>query len=179
MIYVLAFFLPPLALLLNGQIFASIFNAMFFVLFLVLGILFLSPWLWLIAPLHAIVAIAAAQRGSQASRTRRRHRAARPASGLPAVSKPSFRDVRRSREAKADGPGIHPQAQSPDFWIPGSLALAARRREPRNDRYLGNAPVRVSTMQQAEAQPENCRHFTSHQLCARCGRPAAAGIGRW
>jgi hypothetical protein len=31
---------------------------MLFVLFLVLGILFFSPWLWLIAPLHAIVAIA-------------------------------------------------------------------------------------------------------------------------
>jgi uncharacterized membrane protein len=58
MIYVFAFFLPPLALLFNGQIFAAIFNSMLFVLFLVLGILFLSPWLWLIAPLHAIVAIA-------------------------------------------------------------------------------------------------------------------------
>ena len=58
MIYVLAFFLPPLALLLNGQIFATILNAMLFVLFLVLGLMFLSPWLWLIAPLHAIVAIA-------------------------------------------------------------------------------------------------------------------------
>jgi uncharacterized membrane protein len=58
MIYVFAFFVPPLALLFNGQIFASIFNAMMFALFLVLGFLFLSPWLWLIAPLHAIVAIA-------------------------------------------------------------------------------------------------------------------------
>ena len=58
MIYVFAFFLPPMALLFNGQIFASIFNSMLFVMFLVLGILFLSPWLWLIAPLHAIVAIA-------------------------------------------------------------------------------------------------------------------------
>ena len=45
MIYVLAFFLPPLALLFNGQIFAAIFNAILFVLFLVLGLLFLSPWL--------------------------------------------------------------------------------------------------------------------------------------
>ena len=58
MIYVFAFFVPPLALLFNGQIFAAIFNAMLFTLFLVLGLLFLSPWLWLIAPLHAIVAIA-------------------------------------------------------------------------------------------------------------------------
>ena len=58
MIYVFAFFLPPMALLFNGQIFAAIFNAMMFVVFLVFGLLFLSPWLWLIAPLHAIVAIA-------------------------------------------------------------------------------------------------------------------------
>ncbi len=57
MIYVLAFFLPPLALLLNGQIFAAIFNAILFVLFLVLGLLFLSPWLWAIAPAHAIISI--------------------------------------------------------------------------------------------------------------------------
>ncbi len=57
MIYVLAFFLPPLALLLNGQIFAAVFNAVVFVLFLVLGLLFLSPWLWAIAPAHAIIAI--------------------------------------------------------------------------------------------------------------------------
>lgn len=57
MIYFLAVFLPPLALLLNGQIFSAIFNALFFVLFLVLGLLFLSPWLWLIAPAHAVIAI--------------------------------------------------------------------------------------------------------------------------
>lgn len=56
MIYVLAFFLPPLALLFNGQIFAAIFNAILFVLFLVLG-LFLGPWLWAIAPAHAIIVI--------------------------------------------------------------------------------------------------------------------------
>ena len=57
MIYVLAFFLPPLALLLFGQIFAAIFNAIFFVLFLVLGLLFLSPWLWALAPAHAMISI--------------------------------------------------------------------------------------------------------------------------
>jgi uncharacterized membrane protein len=60
MIYVLAFFLPPLALLLNGQMFAAIFNAVMFVTFLVLGFLtvwFIGPWLWLIAPAHAMVAI--------------------------------------------------------------------------------------------------------------------------
>ncbi len=57
MIYLLAIILPPLALLLHGQIFAAIFNAVLFVLFLVLGLLFLSPWLWLIAPAHAVLAI--------------------------------------------------------------------------------------------------------------------------
>ena len=57
MIYVLAFFLPPLALLLNGQIFAAIFNAVLFVVFLVIGHLPLTPVLWLIAPAHAMIAI--------------------------------------------------------------------------------------------------------------------------
>ena len=79
MIYVLAFFLPPLALLLNGQIFAAIFNAILFVLFLVLGILFLSPWLWLIAPSARHRRDRDAARGSQASRTGRGDREARPA----------------------------------------------------------------------------------------------------
>jgi hypothetical protein len=67
MIYILAFFLPPLALLLNGQIFAAVFNAVLFVLFLIFGIVFLSPWLWLVAPLHAMVAI-------QLRREDRKHR---------------------------------------------------------------------------------------------------------
>lgn len=57
MIYILAVFLPPLALLLNGQIFSAILNAFFFVVFLVLGLLFFSPWLWLIAPAYAVIAI--------------------------------------------------------------------------------------------------------------------------
>ncbi len=55
MIYVLAFFLPPLALLLNGQIFATIFNAMLFVVSWCWQSL--SPSLWLIAPVHAMIAI--------------------------------------------------------------------------------------------------------------------------
>lgn len=64
MIYVLAFFLPPLALLLNGQVFAAIFNAVLFVVFLVLGFLtvwFMGPWLWLVAPAHAMIAISMAR----------------------------------------------------------------------------------------------------------------------
>ena len=56
MIYVIAFFLPPLALLFNGQPFAAIFTAgllptcLFFRL--------LSPAVWLIPSAIAIVAIA-------------------------------------------------------------------------------------------------------------------------
>jgi hypothetical protein len=38
-----------------------------FVLFLIFGIVFLSPWLWLVAPLHAMVAI-------QLRREDRKHR---------------------------------------------------------------------------------------------------------
>lgn len=60
MIYVLAFFLPPVALLLNGQIFAAVFNAVLFVVFLIvglLGLIFFAPWVWLIAPVHAMIAI--------------------------------------------------------------------------------------------------------------------------
>jgi len=57
LLYILAIILPPLALLLNGQIFAAVFNAILFVLFLVIGLLFLAPVLWLIAPAHAILAI--------------------------------------------------------------------------------------------------------------------------
>jgi len=57
MIYVLAFFVPPLALLLNGQIFAAIFNAVLMVVFLVIGLVTLTPFLWLIAPAHAMIAI--------------------------------------------------------------------------------------------------------------------------
>ncbi|MFN3349926.1 hypothetical protein [Pseudorhodoplanes sp.] len=57
MIYVLAFFVPPLALLLNGQIFAAIFNAVLMIVFLVIGLVTLTPFLWLIAPAHAMIAI--------------------------------------------------------------------------------------------------------------------------
>jgi hypothetical protein len=58
MIYVLAFFLPPLALLVNGQPFAAILNLVVWVLCLVFSILLLSPHLMLISSLHAIIAIA-------------------------------------------------------------------------------------------------------------------------
>ncbi|MGD9925752.1 MAG: hypothetical protein AB7V13_30510 [Pseudorhodoplanes sp.] len=57
MIYVLAFFLPPLALLLNGQVLAAVFNALLCVVFLVIGVLTLTPFFWLLAPAHAMIAI--------------------------------------------------------------------------------------------------------------------------
>ena len=65
MIYILAVFLPPLALLLNGQLFSALFNLVMIVPCLVLGMAF--PVLWLIPSAHAVIAIAMA-------RENRRHR---------------------------------------------------------------------------------------------------------
>jgi hypothetical protein len=60
MIYILAVFLPPLALLLNGQIFSAILNVVLivvcFVVFL-LPALFFFPLLFLIPSAHAVIAI--------------------------------------------------------------------------------------------------------------------------
>ena len=67
MIYILAFFLPPLALLLEGRIGALIVNLILLVIFLVLGLLTFTFVLWLVPSLHAIIVI------SQA-RKRREHR---------------------------------------------------------------------------------------------------------
>ena len=55
MIYILAFFVPPLALLLNGQIFAAIFNFVLLVPCLILGLVF--HILLAIPSAHAIIAI--------------------------------------------------------------------------------------------------------------------------
>lgn len=55
MIYILAVFLPPLALLLNGQIFAAVLNFLLIVPCLFLG--FLIPALWLVPSAHAVIAI--------------------------------------------------------------------------------------------------------------------------
>ena len=46
MIYILAFLLPPLGLLLNGQPFSAIFNLVLIVPCLIFGLLF--PVLWLV-----------------------------------------------------------------------------------------------------------------------------------
>ncbi len=55
MIYILAFFLPPLGLLLNGQPFSAIFNLVLIVPCLIFGLVF--PVLWLVPSLHAIIAV--------------------------------------------------------------------------------------------------------------------------
>jgi hypothetical protein len=65
MIYILAFFVPPLALLLNGQLFAAILNFVLIVPCVFLGLL--VPVLWLVPSAHAIIAIYHA-------RENRRHR---------------------------------------------------------------------------------------------------------
>jgi hypothetical protein len=55
MIYILALFLPPLALLLNGQPFSAVLNFVVLVLCLIFGLLF--PVLFFIPSIHAIIAI--------------------------------------------------------------------------------------------------------------------------
>jgi hypothetical protein len=56
MIYLLAAFLPPLGLLLNGQPFAAIFNLILIVPCLIFGLVF--HVLLLVPSLHAIIAVA-------------------------------------------------------------------------------------------------------------------------
>ena len=55
MIYVVAFLLPPLGLLLNGQPFLAIFNLVLIVPCLIFGLIF--PVLWLVPSLHAVIAV--------------------------------------------------------------------------------------------------------------------------
>ena len=80
MIYILAVFIPPLGLLLNGQIFSAVINFVLIVPCFLFGFAF--PVLWLVPSgacgdrdLHVA-------RGPQAPRDRRRHRASRPAARL-------------------------------------------------------------------------------------------------
>ena len=65
MIYILAIFMPPLALLLNGQIFSAVLNFAIIVPCALLGFAF--PVLWLVPSAHAVIAISMA-------RENRRHR---------------------------------------------------------------------------------------------------------
>jgi len=55
MIYLLAILLPPIALLLNGQIFSAILNVALFVPCLIFGLIF-HPLL-LVPSAHAVIAI--------------------------------------------------------------------------------------------------------------------------
>ena len=55
MIYLLAVFLPPLGLLLNGQPFAAILNLVLIVPCILFGLIF--PILFLIPSLHAVIAV--------------------------------------------------------------------------------------------------------------------------
>jgi ABC-type phosphate transport system permease subunit len=55
MIYLLAFFLPPLGLLLNGQIFSAVLNLILIVPCVIFGLFF--PVLFLVPSLHAVVAV--------------------------------------------------------------------------------------------------------------------------
>jgi hypothetical protein len=72
MIYLVAIFLPPLALLLYGKIFQAIFNFIICVLAIVLGILFIvlpgAPFviLWGIAVVHAVLAVNSAKQDARA-----------------------------------------------------------------------------------------------------------------
>ncbi|MEM6616190.1 MAG: hypothetical protein AAF619_06665 [Pseudomonadota bacterium] len=64
MIYVLAFLIPPLALLIEGKPFSAIFNVIMIVLVLVLSLvtLFTFAWLLLVPSGHAIIVIAQSRR---------------------------------------------------------------------------------------------------------------------
>ena len=72
MIYLVAIFLPPLALLIYGKIFQAIFNFIICVLAIVLGVIFIvlpgAPFviLWGIAVLHAILAVNSAKQDARA-----------------------------------------------------------------------------------------------------------------
>ena len=65
MIYLLAIFLPPLGLLLNGQPFAAVLNVALIIPCVVLGFIF--HVLWLVPSLHAVIAV-------YMKREQRRHR---------------------------------------------------------------------------------------------------------
>src|ERR1043166_4426933 len=56
MIYILAFFLPPLGLLFNGQPFSAVFSLLLIVFCLIFGWIF--PVLFLVPSIHGVVAVA-------------------------------------------------------------------------------------------------------------------------
>lgn len=56
MIYILAFFLPPLGLLLNGQPFSAVFSVVLIVFCFIFGWFF--PVLFLVPSIHGVLAVA-------------------------------------------------------------------------------------------------------------------------
>jgi hypothetical protein len=56
MIYILAFFLPPLGLLFNGQPFSAVFSLLLIVFCLIFGWIF--PVLFVVPSIHGVVAVA-------------------------------------------------------------------------------------------------------------------------
>ena len=56
MIYILAVFIPPLGLLLNGQPISAILNLILIVPCVIVGLVF--PVLFLVPSLHAVIAVA-------------------------------------------------------------------------------------------------------------------------
>jgi hypothetical protein len=57
MIYILAVFLPPLGLLLNGQPFSAILSVILIAFSLIFGILFFAPVLFLLPSIHGVLAV--------------------------------------------------------------------------------------------------------------------------
>jgi len=55
MIYILAIFLPPVALLLNGQVFSAILNLVILIPCLIFGLVI--PVLFIVPSAHAVIAI--------------------------------------------------------------------------------------------------------------------------
>jgi hypothetical protein len=55
MIYILAFFLPPLGLLLNGQPFSAVLSVVLIVFCVLFGLLF--PVLFLVPSLHGVLSV--------------------------------------------------------------------------------------------------------------------------
>jgi uncharacterized membrane protein len=84
MIYLVAIFLPPLALLFYGKIFQAIFNFLICVLAIVLGLIFIvlpgAPFviLWGIAVLHAVLAVNSAKQDARAREVADAMRGRRP-----------------------------------------------------------------------------------------------------
>jgi hypothetical protein len=57
MLYILAVFVPPLGLLLNGQPFSAILSVILIAFSLLFGILFFAPVLFLLPSIHGVLAV--------------------------------------------------------------------------------------------------------------------------